>query len=41
MTALGKAGTQEMAYQNIVKTRYAREAFQKAGFEVVFARNSL
>jgi glycine dehydrogenase subunit 1 len=36
MTALGKAGTQEIAYQNIVKTRYAREAFQQAGFDVVF-----
>ena len=36
MTALGKVGTQEMAYQNIVKTRYAKEAFKKAGFDVVF-----
>jgi len=36
MTALGKVGTQEMAYQNIVKTRYAKEAFEKAGFDVVF-----
>ncbi len=25
-----------MAYQNIVKTRYAKDAFQKAGFDVVF-----
>ena len=25
-----------MAYQNIVKTRYAKEAFEKAGFEVAF-----
>lgn len=37
MTALGKVGTQEMAYQNIVKTRYAKEAFEKAGFDVVFS----
>lgn len=36
MTALGKVGTQEMAYQNIVKTRYAKEAFQQAGFEVLY-----
>ncbi|WP_438310721.1 aminomethyl-transferring glycine dehydrogenase subunit GcvPA [Sporosarcina sp. FA9] len=36
MTALGKVGTQEMAYQNIVKTRYAKDAFTKAGFTVVF-----
>lgn len=36
MTALGKMGAQEIAYQNIVKTRYAKEAFEKAGFEVLF-----
>jgi glycine dehydrogenase subunit 1 len=36
MTALGKMGAQEIAYQNIVKTRYAKEAFKKAGFEVKF-----
>lgn len=36
MTALGKVGIQEMAYQNIVKTRYAKEAFEKAGFDVAF-----
>lgn len=36
MTALGKMGAQEIAYQNIVKTRYAKDAFEKAGFEVVF-----
>jgi len=36
MTGLGKVGTQEMAYQNIVKTRYAKDAFIKAGFEVLF-----
>lgn len=34
MTGLGKVGVQEMAYQNIVKTRYAKDAFEKAGFEV-------
>lgn len=36
MTALGKAGVQEMAKQNIVKTRYAKNAFEAAGFTVVF-----
>ena len=36
MTALGKEGTKEIAYQNIVKTRYAKDAFQKAGFAVAF-----
>lgn len=36
MTALGKEGVREMATQNIVKTRYAKEAFEKAGFEVVY-----
>ena len=36
MTALGKKGVQEMAKQNIVKTRYAKNAFEKAGFEVPF-----
>ena len=36
MTALGKEGVKEMAYQNIVKTHYAKEAFEKAGFEVAF-----
>lgn len=36
MTALGKAGVQEMAKQNIVKTRYAKNAFEAAGFTVVY-----
>ena len=36
MTALGKQGMQEMAKQNIVKTRYAKNAFEAAGFEVVY-----
>ncbi len=36
MTALGKKGTKEIAYQNIVKTRYAKEAFEKEGFSIVF-----
>jgi len=36
MTALGKKGVQEMAKQNIVKTRYAKNAFEKAGFTVPF-----
>lgn len=36
MTALGKRGIQEMAKQNILKTRYAKNAFEKAGFTVPF-----
>lgn len=36
MTALGKRGVQEMAKQNIVKTRYAKNAFEAAGFTVPF-----
>ncbi|MCM3710907.1 aminomethyl-transferring glycine dehydrogenase subunit GcvPA [Sporosarcina luteola] len=36
MTALGKAGTKEIAYQNIAKTAYAKSAFEKAGFEVKY-----
>ncbi|MDI7742230.1 aminomethyl-transferring glycine dehydrogenase subunit GcvPA [Lysinibacillus fusiformis] len=36
MTALGKTGVQEMAKQNIVKTRYAKDAFEAAGFDVPF-----
>ena len=36
MTALGKEGMKEMAKQNIVKTRYAKNEFEAAGFTVVF-----
>jgi glycine dehydrogenase subunit 1 len=36
MTALGKQGVQEMAKQNIVKTRFAKNAFESAGFEVAY-----
>ncbi|WP_332646721.1 aminomethyl-transferring glycine dehydrogenase subunit GcvPA [Lysinibacillus sp. 54212] len=36
MTALGKQGVQEMAKQNIVKTRYAKNAFEAAGFEIAY-----
>lgn len=36
MTALGKQGVREMAKQNIVKTRYAKNAFERAGFTVPF-----
>ncbi|QCR32838.1 aminomethyl-transferring glycine dehydrogenase subunit GcvPA [Lysinibacillus sp. SGAir0095] len=36
MTALGKKGVQEMAKQNIVKTRYAKNAFEAADFTVAF-----
>ncbi|MEV9639299.1 aminomethyl-transferring glycine dehydrogenase subunit GcvPA [Mammaliicoccus sciuri] len=36
MTALGKKGIKEIAYQNIAKTAYARQAFVQAGFKVKF-----
>ncbi|KXH87454.1 aminomethyl-transferring glycine dehydrogenase subunit GcvPA [Sporosarcina sp. HYO08] len=36
MTAFGKVGAQQIAYQNIAKTRYAKDAFEKAGFTVAF-----
>lgn len=36
MTALGKEGIKEIAYQNIAKTAYAKKAFKTAGFEVKF-----
>ena len=36
MTALGKKGMQEIAKQNILKTRYAKNAFEAAGFTVAF-----
>ena len=36
MTALGKQGIQEMAKQNIVKARFAKNAFEAAGFEVAY-----
>ncbi len=36
MTALGKQGVKEMAKQNIVKTRYAKNAFEAAGFTVTY-----
>lgn len=36
MTALGKQGVQEMAKQNILKTRYAKNAFEAAGFTVAY-----
>ena len=36
MTAFGKQGIQEIAKQNIVKTRFAKKAFEAAGFEVVY-----
>ena len=36
MTALGKQGVREMAKQNIIKTRYAKNAFEAAGFTVAF-----
>lgn len=36
MTALGKKGVQEMAKHNILKTHYAKQAFEAAGFEVAY-----
>ncbi len=36
MTALGKQGVKEMATQNIQKAHYAKQAFEKAGFKVVY-----
>jgi glycine dehydrogenase subunit 1 len=36
MTALGKKGVKEMAIANIQKANYARNAFKKCGFEIVF-----
>jgi len=36
MTALGKQGIREMASQNIVKTYYAKQQFEAAGFTVAF-----
>ncbi|MBD1378819.1 aminomethyl-transferring glycine dehydrogenase subunit GcvPA [Metabacillus arenae] len=36
MTALGKKGVKEIAYQNIQKANYARNAFKAAGIEVPF-----
>lgn len=37
MTALGKVGAQQMAYQNIAKANYAKSAFAVAGFEVLYS----
>ncbi|OLS41712.1 aminomethyl-transferring glycine dehydrogenase subunit GcvPA [Bacillus sp. MRMR6] len=36
MTALGKKGVREMAAANLQKAHYAKTAFKKAGFEVVY-----
>lgn len=36
MTALGKEGVQEMAKHNILKTHYAKQTFEAAGFEVTY-----
>lgn len=35
MTALGKTGAREIAYQNYAKTHYAKQAFENAGFKVL------
>lgn len=37
MTALGRNGVKEIAYQNIAKAHYAKNAFAKAGFDVKFS----
>lgn len=36
MTALGKTGVKEMAYQNIQKANYAKKMFEKKGFSIPF-----
>lgn len=36
MTALGKAGTKQMAIQNITKTHYAKQQLKRAGFDIAF-----
>lgn len=36
MTALGKKGVKEIAWQNLQKAAYAKEAAKRAGLEVVF-----
>lgn len=36
MTALGKKGVKEIAYQNIQKAHYAKQKLQEAGLEVVY-----
>lgn len=35
MTALGKEGTRQIAYQNYAKTHYAKQVFEKAGYTVL------
>ncbi|WJY28451.1 MULTISPECIES: aminomethyl-transferring glycine dehydrogenase subunit GcvPA [Sporosarcina] len=35
MTALGRQGIREIAYQNYAKTHYAKQAFERAGFTVL------
>ncbi|MCD5323541.1 MULTISPECIES: aminomethyl-transferring glycine dehydrogenase subunit GcvPA [Pontibacillus] len=37
LSALGKKGTKEMAYQNMQKARYAKKAFEEAGFQVLYS----
>ncbi|MFD1736518.1 aminomethyl-transferring glycine dehydrogenase subunit GcvPA [Bacillus salitolerans] len=36
MTALGKKGVKEIATQNIQKAQYAKQAFEKAGFNIAY-----
>jgi glycine dehydrogenase subunit 1 len=40
MTALGKKGVREMAAANLQKAHFAKNAFKKAGFEVVYDGHS-
>ncbi|WP_102345618.1 aminomethyl-transferring glycine dehydrogenase subunit GcvPA [Bacillus sp. Marseille-P3661] len=37
MSAIGKKGIREMAYQNISKAQYAIKCFKQSGFEMVFS----
>ena len=41
MTALGKAGVKEMAFQNLQKANYAKKAFKDKGFNVVFSQKAI
>ncbi|KGP91940.1 glycine dehydrogenase [Pontibacillus chungwhensis BH030062] len=37
LSALGKKGIKEMAYQNMQKARYAKKQFEEAGFQVLYS----
>ncbi|QSS98934.1 aminomethyl-transferring glycine dehydrogenase subunit GcvPA [Pontibacillus sp. ALD_SL1] len=38
LSALGKKGIKEMAYQNMQKARYAKKKFEDAGFQVLYSK---